>query len=40
MVLVLGLFQLALGDADQAVQVGAAKLTMARLSSDQMPRRG
>ena len=33
------LFQLALDNADQAVQVGAAKLTIARLSSDQMPSR-
>jgi hypothetical protein len=37
---VLDLLQLALDDADQAVQVAAAKLAMARLSSDQMPSAG
>jgi hypothetical protein len=33
----LDLVQLALDDADQAVQVDGAEVTMARLSGDQMP---
>jgi hypothetical protein len=37
---VLDLLQLALDDADQAIQAGATKLVMDRLSSDQMPSAG